>query len=145
MIVLNINKNIVHNDIHYVRHSNFSEYGIINYKMDSDIYDDGYINYEPFIVGNKTFAITVVDDKYGIEFLEKVIRYNLSLLKLHYKFKIEVFPYESKNIDDESHRDEAINEVYSRYASGNVKRNRLVRMLKSGLRRSKNNIGLCGR
>ena len=145
MILLNINKNIVHNKIHYARYFNSNKYGNTNYKMDSDIYDDGYINYEPFIVGNKTFAITIVDDMYGIEFLEKVIKYNLCLLKLRYKFKIEVFPYKSKDINDESHRDKAVNEVYNRYTYGNVKRNKIVRILKKGLCRRKDNVGLCRR
>ena len=41
--------------------------------LDSDIYDDGYINYEPFLIGNYSFGLTVVDETINEEILYYLI------------------------------------------------------------------------
>ena len=144
-IPLNINRCIVHNDLCYARTFGSGCYNDSHYRLSSDEYDDGYINYEPFIVGNRTFGLTIVDDSLDMAIVESIVKYALNLLRLNYKFKIEVFPYESKNIDDESHRDVAINQIYSKYSYEYVRRNKLVRMLRNGFSRHGKNVGVYGR
>ena len=61
-IPLDVNSDIIYNNIFYSRCSKFACYERSHYQLDSDIYDDGYINYEPFIVGRNTFGMTIVDD-----------------------------------------------------------------------------------
>lgn len=144
-IPLNINRYIVHNDLRYTSYIGITFRNEGHYKLSSDEYDDGYINYEPFVVGNRTFGLTIVDDSLDITIVERMVEYALNLLRLNYKFKIEIFPYESKNIDDESHRDSAINEIYSKYSFGTVRRNKLVRLLRNGIYRNGKNVRMCGR
>ena len=55
IIPLNINKNIVYNKLHV---------GFMNsgYFFDSDVFDNGFINYEPFLIGTHSFGLTILDN-----------------------------------------------------------------------------------
>lgn len=144
VIPLNINNHIVYNNLHCGRYLCPGYYGDSNYKLDSDIYDDGYINYEPFIVGKRTFGMTIIDDSFDITIIEKIVQYVLNLLKVNYKVAIEIFPYESKNINDESHRDAAMNQIYDKYSYYFMKRSKLVRLFKKSSCRN-NKVSTYGR
>ena len=77
--------------------------------------------------------------------LESIVKYVLDLLKLNYKFTIESFPYQSKNISDESYRDGAINIIYDKFSSECIKRTRIRRLLKNTFSKKSNKISVCGR
>ena len=128
---LDVNKNIVYNDICYRCGRVFDSYNGSYYMLISDKYDDGYINYEPFLVGKKTFGITVVDDSFDITIMNSIVQYVLSLLKLNYKIIIEEFSYEAKDINDERFRDDAMNKIYDKFTCGFGKRNKVRRILKN--------------
>lgn len=145
VIPLNINKYIVYNQIGYSYRMSCGIDSGNRYVLKSDIYDDGYINYEPFIVGNKTFGMTIVDDSFDIIIVKQIVNYVLNLLKLNYRVLIEEFSYQSKNIDDESCRDFAINKIYNKFSYEGGKRTRLRRFLKNTFSRKNNNISVCGR
>ena len=145
IVPLNINKYIVFNDIHYGHKVLYGINDGYKYLLQSDIYDDGYINYEPFIVGKKTFGMTIVDDSFDITIVEQIVNYVLNLLKLNYNFLIEEFPYQSRDIEDETCRDFIINKIYDKFSSGSVKRTRLRRMLRNTFSRNNGKIGVCGR
>lgn len=110
---LNINKNIVYNGI-----NDNGDY----YYMDSDIYDNGYINYEPFIIGKNTFALTIDDSIMDESTIRELLEIELRLSRLSYNIVINSQPYMSKNKDDERLRHRAINILCSKLGCSLVKR-----------------------
>ncbi len=123
-VPVSTSKNIVYNELRDAYHADGK------YIMDSDKNDDGYINYEPFISGSRTFGFTVVDDSISYSELMKMVNYVLGLARVNYRVSIECFPYPSKDMDDESNRDEVINAINSRFGERYIKRNKLCRMLR---------------
>jgi len=103
---LNINEKIVCNKIYDGKCSN-------EYYLDSDLYDDGYINYEPFLIGNYSFGLTVVDETINEEILYDLINQVLFMIKLNCKIRINSVSYEAKDINDESQRRKALFMAYS--------------------------------
>lgn len=104
-IPLDINNNIVYNEIH---DSPFD----CGYYLDSDIYVDSNVNYEPFLIGCHSFGITVVDDSVNEQILNRIINQLLYMLKLDYKIKISSVSYTSKKMNDESNRRKAMRLVF---------------------------------
>ena len=105
-IPLDINKNITYNGINE---------RLSGYYLDSDEYDDGLIDYEPFIVCNNTFAFTIIDGLMGMDVICDLVDYLLKLLKLDYKVIINAWNYDAKSIDDESNRSRVIYSIYNKF------------------------------
>lgn len=118
-LVLDINKDIEYNNLN-------DDYNGCKYMLDSDIYDDGYIYYEPFIVSNNTFCLTISDMSFGEENIVQVIDYVLKLLKLNYKVTIDSISYVSKNKDDEKYRDGAIKAIFNKMGCICNRKNRFI-------------------
>lgn len=96
-IPLNINKYIVCNNLYD------------DGRMDSDNYDDGFINYEPFLLGDNSFGFTVLDEMISDEVIKELLDYVQTLLRFNYRIDIDSNTYVSNGRDDESERPKAIN------------------------------------
>ena len=96
-----INKNIKYNDIH-------EGYRDGEYYLDSDEFDNGYIYYEPFLIGERSFALTINDDIMSEDVVCSLLNYTLNLLGFGYKFSVKTICYFSKNNEDERNRSKAI-------------------------------------
>ena len=116
-LVLNVNKNIEFNNLN-------EDYNGHNYMLDSDIYDDGYIYYEPFLVANNTFCLTISDLSFDEENIMQIVNYVLNLLKFNYKVTIDSISYVSKNKDDEKYRDMAIRTIFNKIGCVYNRKNR---------------------
>lgn len=133
-----INKNIVYNCIREKLCSN-------EYYLDSDMYDDGYINYEPFLIGKRSFALTIDDEIMSEDVIRELIQYTLRIAKLNYNFKITSMTYSSVNKDDERNRRKTINSLIASLGCEPVKKHIFSRkrVLNSSLYNKK--IGILGR
>lgn len=109
---LNINCNIIYNNIHYM-------YGGSNYCFDSDINKTAnkFVNYEPFIVGDKTFCFTIKEDLLSKEVIIELVDYINRLLKFNYVVTINEFDYIAKNKEDERYRHKAIKNIFQQLDS----------------------------
>lgn len=101
IIPLNINKNIVYNNLHV---------DTINrgYLFDSDIFDYGSINYEPFLIGTRSFGLTILDDLISEDNLMDLANQVLYMLKIKEKVILKTVEYYSKDMDDERNRRKAM-------------------------------------
>lgn len=124
-IPLNINKNITYNNL-YERNMDGGYY------LDSDEYDDGVINYEPFIVGNNSFGLTVDDDRITEDVLNKIVLSVMVLLGISYKVVINSVEYYSKDKEDERFRKKAIKLIFKRLGCKITTNVSLVRRLVNG-------------
>ena len=104
-IPLNINKNIVYNGIHEEKNG--------EYYLDSDLFDNGRINYEPFLIDNCSFGLTVIDESIDENVLRVLIKETLSELSISYNVSFDVVSYCAKDKNDESQRKKAINLIYN--------------------------------
>lgn len=101
IVPLNINKNIVYNNLHF-------DGNCVGYYFDSDVFDNGYVNYEPFLIGQYSFGLTIIDETLSEDKLMELASQVFYILKLNYKVTIKMVEYYSKNSDDESNRRSAI-------------------------------------
>lgn len=115
-----INKNIVYNSIR-------EGFGSKEYYLDSDLFDNGYINYEPFLIGKRSFGLTIDDTIMSEDVIYDLFRYTLRLAGLCYNFTINSESYCSKNKDDEKNRGKAIRILHSKLGCQPVKKNFLVK------------------
>ena len=92
-----INKNIKNNEICPGRSD--SEY-CLRYNEDND----KYINYEPFLVGNRSFALTIDDEVMNETTIRDLMEQVLRLTMLDYRYTIKSIGYFSKDRDDERNR-----------------------------------------
>lgn len=129
-IVLDVNNNIEYNKLN----ENCHKY---KYRFDSDLYDDGYIYYEPFIVGDDTFCFTIVDDEFTIDNIMQIFQYVLNLLKMNYNMSFNIVSYVARDIDDERYRNVAINTIFNRLGYKNNRKNRLMYMIMNSVRNKK--------
>lgn len=106
LIPLNINKNIVYNNLHYDSFKNY-------YFLDSDVVDNGYINYEPFLIGKRSFGLTLCDDLISEKDLMDLVSQISYLLKIDKKVTLKTIEYQSKDADDERNRKKAIITAYN--------------------------------
>ena len=127
-----INKNIMPNRIHDGFYPN-------EYYFDYDEYDDRNFNYEPFLLGNSSFALTIDDAIMSEETLRKLFDYVLRLTGLNYKYKVDSKNYFSNNKDDERNRKKTINSLIDTIGCGYPKRGIFTR------KRVINNIWSCNR
>ena len=134
---LNINCNIIYNNIHYM-------YGGSNYCFDSDINKTAnkFVNYEPFIIGNKSFGFTVNDEYIDLNTICDLMKEVLLLINVDYKYKVDTINYDSKNLEDESNRKRAINQLYNIIEKVNNRGNNLVKKREFNLGSFRRKIGL---
>ena len=104
--VLNINPLIEYNDL-----MEFSNLGF-DYRFISDIKDDGYTYYEPFIVGERTFCFTTFSDNIDERIIENSLDYIMRLLKMNYSVSINKYSYMAKDINDERNREDTIRKIF---------------------------------
>ena len=135
-IPLNLNKNIVFNRIH-----EFSEH---NYYLDSDCYDDGFINYEPFLINNRCFAFTVDDNLISEKDIRSLLNSVLYIVGISSSVRICSEVYSSKNKDDERNRWKAISAICNRTGYKYNKKTYLVKRLFCR-NKNKKNMNCCGR
>ena len=106
IIPLNINKNIVYNNLHCKTMNG-------GYFFDSEVFDNGYINYEPFLIGNHSVGLTIHDDLISEEDLMVLVSQVSYMLKINRKVTLKTVEYYSKDVDDEKNRRKAILTAYS--------------------------------
>lgn len=104
--ILDINPLIEYNDLK-------EKFGLdFSYRFDSDMYDDGYTYYEPFMVGNRTFCFTTFGDNIDERIIECSIEYIMRLLKMNYKVTINKYSYIANDINDEKNREDTIRRIF---------------------------------
>lgn len=104
---LDINPLIKYNNLNEVKDLFFA------YKFDSDKYDDGYTYYEPFIVGERTFCFTIIDDNFDDKIIKEILHYVMKILKVKYNVTINTYEYNAKDINDEKNREEAMRRIFN--------------------------------
>lgn len=136
VIPLNINKNIVFNRIHESKNNTFY--------LDSDYYDDGFINYEPFIINRRCFALTVLDELISEKEIKSLLDSVLHMVNVHCNVKIFSECYFSKNKSDEKNRNKAINVLCERIGCQSDKKIDLIKRIVYGGKIRKK-LNCCGR
>lgn len=117
---LNINDSIEYNQINFDKG---------RYKFSSDLYDDGCTYYEPFVIGDQSVGLTIIDDNFDIKKIESIAEYTLNLLNLDYKLTINVFPYYAKESSDESNRDNALRMAFNKLGYKYIRKNTFLSKL----------------
>lgn len=105
IVPLNINRNIVYNNLHCEKMDG-------GYFFDSEVFDNGYINYEPFLIGKHSFGLTLCDDLISERELMNLVGQVLYMLKIDKKVTLRTVEYYSKDADDEKNRRKAIFTAY---------------------------------
>lgn len=123
-VALIINDKIKCNDIH-------QGYSYSEYYLDYDEYNEKYFNFEPFILGKKTFALTIDDQIMSEDIicsLMNEIIFEISLIsKFNYTYSYKTISYLSKDNNDEKNRKKTILELRE-MINGNIqKKNELVK------------------
>ena len=119
---------VINDNIEYNR---INETSCFQYKLDSDLYDDGCIYYEPFLVEAKTFCLTVFDNKINFSEIQNMVQYVIELLGLNYKVTINSVSYQAKNLDDESNRYNAIRLIYEKLSCRFTRKNGVITKIKN--------------
>lgn len=127
-IPLNIDKNIIYNNIHEGNNRG-------GYYLDSDIYDEDVINYEPFIAGDNTFGFTINEDLISREVINDLVNYIKRLLKLDYEITINTFDYIVKDNNDEKNRRKTIRLVFNKLGCRINKKRGFTRRLSPSIKR----------
>ena len=107
-IPLDINDGIKYNQINYTAGDGHG------YTLSSDLYDDGYTEYEPFIIGDKIVGLTIWDDNFDMDVISKIAQETINLLNLKAHVIIRCFPYYAKDKNDESNRENALCMVFQK-------------------------------
>ena len=97
--------------------------------MDSDLCDNGTVYYEPFLVGERTFCFTVLDEKSDIDTIKYLLGNVLKLVRVNYDIEINSILYESKGISDERNREVAIKQIHNMLGVDYVNKHSLIRRL----------------
>ena len=103
-IALVINKNIKYNGIREGKY-------IDEYYLEYDEYNEKYINYEPFLIGKRSFALTIDDDVMSEDTICELMEQVMLLARVDYKYTIRTISYVSKNMEDESQRKKAVHQL----------------------------------
>ena len=120
-----MNSKIKYNNIHIGYKGN-------EYYFDYDECNEKYFNYEPFLIGNRSFALTIDDQIMTEEAICKLMDETLNVIylisKINYSYSFNKNGYLSVDKEDERNRKRAIFELID-IMNGNVqaKKNRLVR------------------
>lgn len=130
-----INSKIKDNKIH-------SGYSNNEYYLDYDEYNEKNFNYEPFLIGNKSFALTIdnqiMDETIMCKLMDEVMYIICLISKVNYSYSYNKNGYLSKDREDEKNRKKAIFELKDMIDGKVLKRNELVR-------RKTMNISMFGR
>jgi len=123
-VALIMNNNIKCNNIHM-------GYGNSQYYLDYNECNEKFFNYEPFLIGDRSFALTIDDqimnEKIICSLMDETIYQILLISKVNYSYSFKKNGYLSKNKNDESNRKRAILELRN-IINGNVqKKNEFVR------------------
>lgn len=99
-----INNKIRNNDI-------YEGYRNYEYYLMYDEYNEKYINYEPVLLNENSFALTIDDEIMSEEIIKdlmnEVLLQVFFLSKIRYNYTIKTISYLSRNIDDEKNRKKA--------------------------------------
>ena len=87
--------------------------GDCRYTFISEKYGKENYLYEPLLLDDKTFGVTVYDENITMHEMTTIIDNVLKLLRLNYQFSIDEFSYISKDADDESKRGMTIKKIMS--------------------------------
>lgn len=105
---LDINDSIIYNQINDIKGR--------EYRFDSELSDDiENVYYEPFLIGNNSFGITIYDESFNIEIIKQLLNENLLLLNIEMPVQIRVFSYLACDIYDESNREDAIETLMQKF------------------------------
>ena len=118
-----INSKIKYNEIHNVRSS--------EYYLDYDEYNEKNFNYEPFLIGNRSFALTIddqiMDETIMCKLMDEVMYIICLISKINYSYSFKKNGYLSKDKEDERNRKKAILELKDMIDGRILKKNELVR------------------
>ena len=81
------------------------------YYLEYNKYDDKFINFEPFIIDDKSFALTIDDECMSENILYELMEQALVLVNRKYRYRINSVEYLSKNINDETNRKKAVHHL----------------------------------
>ena len=90
-----------------------------SYKILSDKFKEDYRKFEPFIIGNRTFAITVYKDSISVDEIQLYLNRIINSLNLNYNFNITTQEYNGRSIKN---RYDAIELLISKIDSKKVKK-----------------------
>lgn len=119
-----INDKVKCNDIHKGYTNN-------EYYLDYNEYNEKYFNYEPFILGDRTFALTI-DDRFMSEdticsLMDETIFEIYLISKVNYTYSYRNISYLSKDNNDEKNRKKTIIKLKD-IIEGNIqKKNELIK------------------
>ena len=106
---LNINKNIKYNNL-----CEDAKISGVSYYFDSDIIGDCIHKYEPFVIRQRSFGLTINDEMMSEKVLYELVDYVLKLTNLNYSFTIDSECYFASSKDDERNRLKAIKKICKR-------------------------------
>ena len=138
-VALIMNNNIKCNNIHM-------GYGNSQYYLDYNECNEKFFNYEPFLIGDRSFALTIDDqimnEKIICSLMDETIYQILLISKVSYSYSFKKNGYLSKDKNDESNRKKAILELRN-IINGNVqKKTEFVRKKTMNISMFGRNIGL---
>lgn len=108
-IPLDINDDIEYNKINEDKKNRI-------YKFDSELCDDvENVYYEPFLIGNNSFGITISDEDFNVNIIKQLLDENLRLLNIDCRVSISAFTYEAKDETDETNREMAIKAIFDKF------------------------------
>lgn len=81
------------------------------YLFESEKRMDDYRFYNPVMLSNRSFGITLTEADIGIDKIYKILNDSLKLMGFNYKFKIERYSYHTKDLNDETGRCELLDEI----------------------------------
>ena len=123
-VALIMNNNIKCNNIHM-------GYGDSQYYLDYNECNEKYFNYEPFLIGARSFALTIDDqimnEKIICSLMDETIYQILLISKVSYSYSFKKNGYLSINKDDDRYRKRAILELKDMIDGNIQKKNDLVR------------------
>ena len=119
-----MNSKIKYNKIHIGRSNS-------EYYLEYDEYNEKYFNYEPFLIGNRSFALTIddqiMDETIMCKLMDEVMYIICLISKINYSYSFKKNGYLSKDKEDERNRKKAILELKDMIDGKNLKKNELVR------------------
>lgn len=93
----------------------YSANGRNEYYLKYDKYSEKYINYEPFLIGECSFALTIDDEVISEDIMHELMNqalFEVSLLeKINYAYTVRTVSYFSKDKEDEKNRRKAVHEL----------------------------------
>lgn len=81
------------------------------YMLESEVFGDN-ICYDPFLIGENSFGLTISDSTFDGKIIERLLRENLRLLKIDTSVKVVSFRCEELAFDDLINREETIKKIY---------------------------------